>query len=82
MVWSRFTDHVREKLPGNSLKDVVKGLRALQVDVESLKKAVSKLLEEVPSLEQVDETSLKRLLALLGDVNSSGDERSGFVVLR
>lgn len=82
MVWSRFTDHVREKLPGNSLKDVIKGLRLLQVDVESLKKAVSRLLEESPSLEQVDETSLQRLLVLLGDAGVSGEEKSGIVVLR
>ena len=82
MVWSRFTDHVREKLPGNSLKDVIKGLRLLQVDVESLKKAVSRLLEESPSLEQVDETSLQRLLVLLGDAGVSGEEKSGTVVLR
>ena len=82
MVWSRFTDHVREKLPGNSLKDVIKGLRLFQVDVESLKKAVSRLLEESPSLEQVDETSLQRLLVLLGDAGVSGEEKSGIVVLR
>ena len=81
VVWSRFTDHVLEKLPGTSLKDVIKGLRGLEVDVESLKKAVSKLLEETPALDHVDESSLQRLLVLLGDGGASEDEKSGIVAL-
>ena len=49
--------------------------------MESLKKAVSKLLEETPALDHMDESSLQRLLVLLGDGGASEDEKSGIVAL-
>ena len=69
IVWTRFTDRILQTLPSLplSLKDAIRELRSLQVDVNELKQAVSVLLAENPTLDSIDLPVLKRLLVLLKD---------------
>ena len=75
IVWTRFTDRILQTLPSSplTLKNTIRGLRSLEVDVNELKQAVAVLLKENPELETIDPTNLKRLLILLKDPHIEPD---------
>lgn len=76
IVWTRFTDHILQTINISplSLKDLIRGLRNLQVDVDELKQAVSVLLKEYETIDSVDLPVFRRLLVLLKDPHTGSKQ--------
>ena len=68
IVWSRFTDHVFDSCEHpTTLKDTIRGLRMLEVDLNELKRSTALLLESYDSIEQMTTPIFQQFLVLLGN---------------
>ena len=83
IVWSRFTDHILDCCEHpTTLKDTIRELRMLEVDLNELKRATSSLLELHDSIERMTTPIFQQFLVLLGNPTAKEQPQPCKLILR